>query len=453
MASVQEVKCPSCGGPARVADDCDIATCEYCGSTLHVSFRTVETGFEADGTIRDKSTGQGIFRVGRHGGWQVLATELRRTGCISRPYVPRAGLKNRENGVVEMAMGDAGMRMSAGLKAMMGMYGGHLAGIDTANYAEMPNPLLVADKLAEGKAAELAATSFRLVGQMAAGNIDAALRQDFEAMQRSARAEGAAVQNPFEALVLRVYDFTYGGNPWRMAAYVRMHAAKSASNVGEGFTGGLGGLLGGLFGGKRQTESIASPAQRMPQQGVPWCTADFGAYAQSGTIMWSTVLQALFMAPAAVFDEQLASSFMPLVGTLQIHPDVESLSLQESQQYSARVQQATQSQLARNQAAFEAQQAAHRRRQAAFDSYIQSVNAASDAHHRQFMASSNAQFEHRAPDFSEAIRGVNTYATADGREIEISVSADHAWENQAGDVIGTSGSYEPGADWTELPRL
>ena len=68
------------------------------------------------------------------------------------------------------------------------------------------------------------------------------------------------------------------------------------------------------------------------------------------------------------------------------------------------------------------------------------------------MSSSQAQFDHHAPDFSEAIRGVNTYTTSDGREVEVSVHADRAFENQAGDVIGTSNSFEPGASWTEIPR-
>ena len=121
-------------------------------------------------------------------------------------------------------------------------------------------------------------------------------------------------------------------------------------------------------------------------------------------------------------------------------------------QEAAQINQSTQTQLSQNQAAFQAQQAAHRQQQAAFDSYNQSISDARDSRHRQFMSSSNAQFQRSAPDFSEAIRGVNTYTTSDGREVELSVHADHAWENQAGDVIGTSGSADPGASWTEIPR-
>ena len=183
---------------------------------------------------------------------------------------------------------------------------------------------------------------------------------------------------------------------------------------------------------------------------------DFSQYTSSGTIFWSVPVMATLVAPAGVFDEKLRTMFLPLVGSVEVHADVEDLILQTAQQYASQVQMATQGQLARNQATFQAQQAAHRQQQAAFDSYNYAWQARSDAHHQQFRAATNAQFStgvgSAAPDYSEAIRGVNTYTTSDGREVEVSVHADRAYENQAGDVIGTSGGFEPGANWTEIPR-
>ena len=60
-------------------------------------------------------------------------------------------------------------------------------------------------------------------------------------------------------------------------------------------------------------------------------------------------------------------------------------------------------------------------------------------------------------NYSEAIRGVNTYQMTDGRSVEVSVTADHVYENRYGDVYGVSG-VEPNQetlnrlDWTELRR-
>ena len=60
-------------------------------------------------------------------------------------------------------------------------------------------------------------------------------------------------------------------------------------------------------------------------------------------------------------------------------------------------------------------------------------------------------------NFSQAIRGVNTYAGTDGRPVEVSVSADHAYQNQYGTTYEVSGA---GLDedilnrlsWTEIHR-
>lgn len=60
-------------------------------------------------------------------------------------------------------------------------------------------------------------------------------------------------------------------------------------------------------------------------------------------------------------------------------------------------------------------------------------------------------------NYSEAVRGVNTYQTTSGRSVEVDVTADHVYENRYGDVYGVSGS-EPDQDllsrlnWTELKR-
>ena len=185
---------------------------------------------------------------------------------------------------------------------------------------------------------------------------------------------------------------------------------------------------------------------------IAWCSPDFSEYTNGGTIYWSVDAIVTIAAPADDFDRQFDSMFLPLVGSLETHPDVENLALQVAMQEAGQIGQATQAQLAQNQAAFQAQQAAHRQQQAAFNSYNQSISDARNARHQQFMASSHAQQGHAAPDYSEAIRGVNTYTTSDGREVELSVHADRAYENQAGDVIGASGGFEPGAGWTEIPR-
>ena len=60
-------------------------------------------------------------------------------------------------------------------------------------------------------------------------------------------------------------------------------------------------------------------------------------------------------------------------------------------------------------------------------------------------------------NYSEAIRGVNTYQTTSGRPVEVDVTADHVYENRYGDVYGVSGSELDTdmlnrLDWTQLDK-
>ena len=60
-------------------------------------------------------------------------------------------------------------------------------------------------------------------------------------------------------------------------------------------------------------------------------------------------------------------------------------------------------------------------------------------------------------NFSEAIRGVDTYTTTDGRNVEVGVSADHVYENKYGDVYGVSGNALDDdllnrINWTEINK-
>ena len=60
-------------------------------------------------------------------------------------------------------------------------------------------------------------------------------------------------------------------------------------------------------------------------------------------------------------------------------------------------------------------------------------------------------------NFSQAIRGVDTYTTTDGRNVEVSVGADHVYENRYGDVYGVSGNSLDSEvlnklNWTEINK-
>ena len=58
---------------------------------------------------------------------------------------------------------------------------------------------------------------------------------------------------------------------------------------------------------------------------------------------------------------------------------------------------------------------------------------------------------------SEAIRGVNSYQTTYGQNVDVSVTADHVYQDRYGDVYGVSGTapdqeFLNRNDWTELHK-
>lgn len=468
--SLDPVKCPECGGAMRLPDGAENVRCPYCGVTIHVSYGNRGTDIDADGTIRDRGTGYGLFHIQLPAQWKVAGTSLRRTGSASKPFVPQADLNDGAGGVMRLTVGDAGTRFSKGMQGLMTMYGSAIAAVDRTNYAEMPDPLIIADGAMASLASQMGVADLHFSGQLSSRNLQALTQRSLAYMRPFMGAQAGSVGNPFAAEVLRTYTFVRDGMPWKAASYVRLYAVKDVSGIGEGMMGGFGDIagkigdaLGGLFGGGGRSQGNQQPQMQQPQSmqaqaqqtlsgGAVWCMPEFASYNAGGTVIWDVAAQALFAAPEADFDAQFQQTFCPLATALEIHDDVLSLSVSEIQQHAAQIQQATSTRISQDQAAFQAQQAAMRQRQAAFDSYNQSIQAASDAHHRQFMDSSRQQFEHSSPDYSEAIRGVNTFTRSDGTEVELSVSSDRAYENQAGDVIGGSGGFDPGADWTEIPR-
>jgi hypothetical protein len=502
--AVIEIKCPSCGAPLRIPEDATSYTCEFCESALHVSrpsAASASSGIDADGTIRDRATGRGLFQGHIPPAWTVAGTALERTGTLSRPYLPQAALNHPSGALMSLQQGEAGTRMSTGMSALTTFYGQAASPYDTSNYAAMPNPIAVADACANSRAQSLGARDLKLLATMPPVSLEDAQRRAAEHYSVEARGTGVMLNSFLGAQVMRLYGFSLAGASWMMAVFVEAWGAKG----GVGGLGGFGALaggveemaerVGGLFSGLTgqmwqgmhnmranaqahmqasyaQGNQYAAPPmsaipqaqpqvqpQPQPQQSSFWSLPDFDQFNQGGTVYWSCDRVLTLTAPEGSFEELFQNDFASVVTSTYVHPDVISLGRAEAQQTNAAIQSNTQVALAQSNAAFNAQQAAHRQQQAAFNAYNDSISAARDARQASFRASTNAQFAGASAgaggsraDFSEAIRGVNTYVTSDGREVELSVHADVAYENQAGDVVGGPAGFDPGADWTQIPQ-
>ena len=465
--------CAACGYAFSIPAGIENFFCPRCGHAIMMTRHTDQVPLTQPDTfsIRDKGSGRRLFVVRLPDDWQVQSTSLRSTGSASQPYIPRVMLKHPTGSNLTLERGDAGTRNSASMQHLMNTYGRALAGVDRTNYAPMPHPIPLADAQVQKLVSTLRKNGCEVVGPrlvqtLAVPNIEAR-RQNAMAFYRrlgNAVGGGAQLREPFVAEFCRVHEFLLNDEPYTSASYVRLYAVKDAASDGIGaagmMMGGLGGLLGGLISAgfsKRESRAQAEAVPASVASGLPaWCAPDFAAYNKGGTVLWSVEGVASLNAPSIHFDELFHQVFLPFAGTFLLHDDVWDLIVSDSLQHAAALQQVTNQTVANMNAQTQAALAADRQRQAAFDAQLASWHAASDAHHAAFRERTNAQFGGSSGggvgDFSEAIRGVNTFVTSDGREVELSVQSDRAYENQAGDVIGGSGGFDPGADWTEIPR-
>jgi len=407
-------------------------------------------------TVRH-TDGRGLFVLTLPADWSIRESGIR---CeAARPYNPHVSLRNGRGASINLFQGDTGMRLSEAMKSLMATYGTALAGADRTNYAEVPNPNELADAYVRDIVRRVGASGLHLADTIDAKGLVTRRQEALSLFQENARASaGAIVCDPLAAEALRIYRFVLNGEDTGYAVHVRLYATKDGSGVESmnpmGLALNVGSAIGGLF--RKRKAAKAKRETYSQTASSTWSEPDFTSYVSTGTIYWEVVGIATLSAPAGRFDEALNEAFLPMIASYELHPDMRALALGDTRQQASLMQQATNREVQANNMRTQASMAAARQAQAAADARFDQWMRDSDAHHAAFRERTNAPFStsgaSSASDYSEAIRGVNTYRTTDGREVEIDVAADRAWENQAGDVIGTGGAFEPGYDWTEIPR-
>ena len=431
--------------------------------------KPVPLEYRRGAVVRSTANGYGLFTVTIPTTWTPDEAVLLRGNSGSRPFNAFASFSDGVDAGMTLTLGDAGVRNSAGMEAMMAQYGAAIAAADRTNYAPMPGARSVADDYTSNMVGEIGGTGLSCCSEMGGFNLAARQQEAQAVFKKAADATGPAIlRDPFAAELVRIYTFNLEGAQYRLAVYVRIYAIKDGSGVDMMSPAGLLFGLGSAIGNHAEKKKEAKRAKKDPtfrtdadsvaaSDGKPFCSSDFSDYTGEGTIFWDVSGIATLYAPADRFGKAYAEAFIPFVTGYWPHDDILNLALADAQQQAAAVQQATSMQVQRMNMQFQAQQAAMRQVQAAADARFEAWQRQSDAHHAAFRERTNAQFNDSgygggAGDWSEAIRGVNTFVTSDGREVQLDASADRAYENQAGDVIGGSGGFDPGADWNQIPR-
>ena len=217
-------------------------------------------------------------------------------------------------------------------------------------------------------------------------------------------------------------------------------------------------MKGGILGQMQRNRKAA--AQQAPQQAQQRAQTSgpipLGHAREHGktvdVIQWGSKRRYLMLAPAGN-EQEATENFLRFVGSLTPDP---ALAKQESalveQMFQTRVMEAQGYAMQAQQMRMQAMQ-----RQMEVSRQIARDSADISAGIMDSWEKRSAYQSRMSANYSEAIRGVNSYATPSGATVECSVTADHVYQNRYGDAFGVSGNaVDPDVasrlDWTELKR-
>ncbi len=198
----------------------------------------------------------------------------------------------------------------------------------------------------------------------------------------------------------------------------------------------LGGLLGGLL-KKKEAEKSSS---------------QFGHGKPCDAIDWGSANKFIVIAPKQ-YEEEATKDFLEFVATFHMSDNLRQVFYQR---VTERKQMMIQQSQALQQMAYQSQLNLQRSQQQLQQTLAQN----SAAMHNMIMDSWNqkmASDSRISAARSEAIRGVDVYTNSYGQKVDVSVTADHVYQNQYGDVYGVSGSAVDNElltklNWKELKK-
>ena len=198
----------------------------------------------------------------------------------------------------------------------------------------------------------------------------------------------------------------------------------------------LAGLAGGLL-KNRKTEKSST---------------QFGHGKPCDAIDWGAANKFIVITPKQ-YEQEATKDFLQFVATFHMSDNLRQVFNQRvAQRKQMMIQQSQQLQ----QMAYQSQLNLQRSQQQLQQTLAQN----SAAMHNMIMDSWNqkmASDSRISAARSEAIRGVNVYTNSYGQNVDVSVSADHVYQNQHGDVYGVSGNSLDNEllsklNWTEIKK-
>ena len=431
---IKALKCPSCGGSISIPPGAVASYCPYCGTALQISYDTPKDADAPAGmtSIQDARSGMMIGQAVIPEGWnvqgsymQVKIDEITPIGTAMQAISPDGS----------MAIG-----MNHGEHFYDFTYNGPLQlAAPRSQWKDFLDPQDYLRALAE----QITKSS---VSVTSVGTLETAFNRNRarEAEKLVSRfEENAHIVLPNVQCDLRLQDilcesqiivgtYTNTGQPWVILMGADLFGLEyyDAAPMGTANRAMSSGLRKLNPFAKKDTSTKPGGFGHAMAEGKP-----------VDVIEWGCKRMYYGVAPASS-EQALSVAFRNFTQSFAQDPSIDHLLEQAHAQQVAR-EQASLSQ-AMNYAM--ASQRANMARQADISRTLsESSNIVMQGWENR-MASQD-RISH---NWSEAIRGVDSYVTTDGRTVEHSVSSDHVYQNQYGDTVGVSGN---GLDQETMNRL
>ena len=235
------------------------------------------------------------------------------------------------------------------------------------------------------------------------------------------------------------------------------------------------GLLGGMLGKKFKsqnnqkpveevktepvtipnTEPIKEEKEEVVEQTDPNMIGNMNHPGQGEVLEWQSTPIFVLVTTKDNYKNLYKKAYQQVCSSFRFSEEVEREYQQLTAQYEQEAQAMYNEQAAAQKAHGDALIQMGQQRMQANYAYIDSMRARSNAQYESNRASYNSRMaaQDRMRDArTEATLGVNTYIKPDGKEVQVPVSADTAWINGKGEIVGGSVGFDPGSGWTKLER-
>lgn len=432
---IQKIVCPSCGGSFEPVDlGHGEVRCKYCKTLVIIDRKDTQNG---KFTIYNKADNKLIGHVDIPLGWDLDSTTIDYNRCTrTYPYAINVSFKNTTGSVIYVENGEGFTELG-----MVGIIGRQP--LYTVQRPFIPiNQYL--DEVALGYANATKSKISKVEERELPLNYEINKAEELEKTQRKVQEElnremsmsmqKVDIRGLYTDFMCKVYTLDTQNGQKKMALYTKLIGSKA----------GLSMLS--LFNGNRQNSN---------EESIPNLIGNLNRPGQGESLHWYTENMFVLISNPDEFENVFANAYKQICSSFVIDQSVLSEQEMMRQQIAMQDSSNINAQAQSEQRNLNMMQQAAQRQRVANQQYVDSMRARSNQQYQSQRDSYNSRIaaQDRMRDArSEATRGVNTYIRPDGTEVEVPVSADTAWINSKGEIVGGSAGFNPGAGWTKMER-